>query len=117
MACLSELITILKAFEHVGGTIPATLSEEAPLHGCVLAGNAGGKLGYIVHTYWIRGGRVVNDPIEYWGGERMWYSTAYSRIKHLADDPTTWTDGPIKVVRRFLATHRQNPRCGGPDDS
>jgi hypothetical protein len=93
------------------------VSGERPLHGCVLAGRtADGELGFIKHEYWLRAGQIVNEREEYFAAGRKITIFAGEPIRHLAQDPATWTDGPVRVVRRFMAALKAaNPHIGGPD--
>jgi hypothetical protein len=92
---------------------------NVPIHVSVLAGrDARGVLGFVLQEYALREGAVViePEPQEYFGSKRLMWARPGEPVIHIAQDPRTWTDDPVEVVRRFLtALKAANPRIGGPD--
>lgn len=90
---------------------------NVPVHSSVLAGrDAHGKPGYVIQEYSLRDGEIVNDSSEYFGNKRQIWARPGEPVMHIAQDPSTWIDAPVAVVRRFLAANKAaNPRIGGPD--
>ena len=90
---------------------------NVPIHVSVLAGrDARGVLGFVIQEYSLREGEIVNESSEYFGDKRLMWVRPGEPVVHIAQDPRTWTDDPVDVVRRFLtALKAANPRIGGPD--
>ncbi|HWQ52093.1 MAG TPA: hypothetical protein VN442_00310 [Bryobacteraceae bacterium] len=119
VAHLNKLAEIMPSVKDLNGSvgIDDVLSGKKLMHGCVLVGRiANGTLGYVTHEYRLRAGQVVNERGGYSAVERRIFSTTGELVRHLGQDPATWTDSPAQVVRRFLAALKQaSPHIGGPD--
>jgi len=88
------------------------------VHASALAGrNARGELGFVVQEYSLRDGEIVYRLVfEYFGDDRRIWARPGKPVVRLAQEPGTWTDSPLAVVRRFLSTLKAaDDRIGGPD--
>ena len=120
LSCLMELLELLKS--QPDEITRQAVTGEALLHGCVLVGRtASGKLGFIAHSYRVQAGKVECEEEAYFGGRRQITYTVATPLQlgsagQFAQDPATWTNPPVKVVRGILAgLKRSSPMIGGPD--
>ena len=121
LSCLMELLELLKS--QPDEETRQVVTGQSLLHGSILVGRAAsGKLGFIAHSYRVQAGKVECEWKAYFGGRRN-LSFSVGTPSHLlgsalqfTQDPTIWTNPPVKVVRRILAElKRSSQMIGGPD--
>ena len=121
LPCLMELLELLQS--EPDEITREAVTGQSLLHGCVLVGRtASGKLGFIDHSYRVQAGKVECEENAYFGGRRqITFSVAtplhlLGAAGQFTQDPTIWTNPPVKVVRGILAgLKRSSPMIGGPD--
>jgi hypothetical protein len=115
ITCLTELAQMLAVHAYLPAVI-STLTGQTPIHGCMLAGRSNGELGVVIHSYWLRGGRIENQVTEFFDNQRRGVFFTGGQIPGIAQDMSIWTDDPLRVVRRILSGLRSvNPQVGGED--
>jgi hypothetical protein len=114
---LRELVELSRSVVGLHTYGGSEVCGNVPVHCSVLIGRDGrGELGYAVQEYSLRDGNIVNESSEYFGGKRIIWARPGELVVHIAQDPRTWTDSSVVVVRRFLtALKAANPHIGGPD--
>jgi hypothetical protein len=101
----------------------AAVAGGIMLHGCMLVGRSGGKLGYVTQSYSVQGDGAIKCTTEaYFDAVRKVACMSGTPAPLLAKiaggfmyDMATWTDSLEQVSMRFLeAVKRQTPTIGGP---
>lgn len=121
LPCLMTLVERLRL--EPDETTRQAVSGESLLHGCMLVGRtAGGKLGYVFHSYRVQAGVVKCETDAYFEARRKITATSGGSMRLLAEiasrftqNPATWIDPPEQVSMRFLETvKRSTSTIGGP---
>ena len=111
-----QAVGALESKRDLSRQIREALDGTEPLHGVLLAGSSGGKLGYVWSEYRIVDGAIQLNQVEHFGGSRNIHTTRGQYFGRLAQDPAIFTDPAVAVVKRFLLTARRAcPTIGGPD--
>lgn len=112
--CLQGVLNALSTLPP-NDVITETLSGRRPIQGFILAGLSDGKLGFINNQYYFRDGQVVLNASEYFDRPRCIQTLDTPASKQIQQDPTTWTDNPVRVMLKILRMQkRASPLIGGP---
>ena len=104
-------------------TTRQAVSGQIMLHGCTLVGWSGGKLGFVVHNYFVQADGTIKCISEsYFAGARKVACVSGTPSNLLAQiasqfvcDMATWTDPMQEVFMRFMETVKEStPTIGGP---
>lgn len=121
LPCLAVLLERLQS--EPDETTRQAVVGDTMLHGCMLVGRSGGKLGYVTHSYWVQdGGAIKCVPEAYFEAPRKVTVISGTPAPLLAGaaslfmlDAATWTDPLEQVSMRFLeAVKLLTPTIGGP---